>query len=90
MSWLLIGGALVLAVGIWLRRQQARFVAGLRQAGDPLAEAPGSKRFRQRLQAWLFGMEGDGPAPARGLVTLVMVVLIGALALWSLVPGVFR
>jgi len=92
-TWALIlaGGLAVLALGIWLRRQQARFVAGLRAAGDPLADAPGSKSFRQRFQAWLFGMDGGGgPAPARSLLSLVMVVLLGTLAAWSLLPGAFE
>ena len=90
MTWglILAGGLAIFALGIWLRRQQARFVAGLRAAGDPLADAPGSKSFRQRFQAWLFGMDGGGgPAPARSLLTLVMVAGIGALAAWSLWPG---
>ena len=93
MTWgmILAGGAVLLALAIWLKRQQARFVAGLRAAGDPLADAPGSKTFRQRFQAWLLGMDGGGgPAPARTLLTLVMVVLLGGLVAWSLVPGVFE
>jgi hypothetical protein len=87
MIWYLVAGLLVLAIGIWLRRQQARFIAGLRAAGDPLADAPGSKTFRQRFQAWLFGLDGAGPAPARSLLTVLMVLLLAGLAAWSLVPG---
>ena len=90
MTWgaILAVGLVLLALALWLKRQQARFTAGLRAAGDPLADAPGSKRFRQRFQAWLFGLDGaGGPAPARGLLTVAMVVVLGALAAWSLLPG---
>jgi len=85
------GGLTVLLLGLWLRRLQARFVAGLREAGDPLADHVGSKTFRQRFQAWLFGLgaEKEGPAPLRALVTLVMAVLLAALAAWSLLPEIF-
>ena len=90
-AWLMLaGGALVLGVGIWLKRQQARFVAGLRAGGDPMADGPRDKQFRQRFQAWLFGMGDEaGPAPGRSFVTLVMAVAILGLAAWSLLPGTF-
>lgn len=90
-GWMLAGGVLVLAAGILLRRAQARFVAGLRAAGDPLAAHPGSKPFRQKFAAWLFGIgkAPGGPALGRTLVTLVMAVLVGLAALWSLLPGLF-
>lgn len=89
--WIGVGGLAILVLGIWLRRAQARFVAGLRAERDPLAEHPGTKQFRQRFQAWLFGLgtEAGGPAPGRSLLTLLMVVLIGAAAAVSLLPGVF-
>jgi hypothetical protein len=84
------GGLIVLGLGIWLRRMQARFVAGLRADGDPLAAHPGSKAFRQRFTAWLFGLGGvQGPAPGRSLLTLLMVIVILAAAAWSLLPWVF-
>lgn len=90
--WLLLaGGVLVLGVGVWLRRCQARFVAELRAAGDPLAEHPATKTFRQRFQAWLFGLgeNAGGPAPGRSLLTLAMLLLLGAIAVYSLLPGLF-
>ncbi|MGF1445106.1 MAG: hypothetical protein ACFBRM_02775 [Pikeienuella sp.] len=94
-SWLWLAGgagAAVLAVAIWLKRAQARFVAGLRAAGDPLADHPGTKTFRQRFQAWLFGLgaQSGGPAPGRTLVTAAMVVLIGLAVAWSLIPELFE
>ena len=85
-----VGGAAVLALGIWLRRQQARFEAGLRAAGDPLADAPRDKTYRQRFQAWLFGLgEGGGPAPARGVLTLLLALAVFAIAAYSLFPWIF-
>ena len=90
MIWYLVAGLLVLGIGIWLRRQQARFIAGLRAAGDPLADAPGSKTFRQRFQARLFGMEGARPlgGVARTLLTLLMLVALGAIVVYSLLQFV--
>ena|SRR6056297_1864554 len=89
--WLALagGGAAVLVTGVWLKRAQARFVAGLRSAGDPLADHPGTKTFRQRFQAWLFGLgdQAGGPAPGRTALTLLMVIALGALVAWSLIPG---
>ena len=92
--WLLVfclGGALVLGAGLLLRRAQARFAAGLREAGDPLAEHPGSKLYRQRFTAWLFGLgESEGAGPARSAVTLLMLAALGAAAAYSLLPGLFE
>ncbi|MEM1343033.1 MAG: hypothetical protein AAGI34_00475 [Pseudomonadota bacterium] len=87
---LALGGVLVFSVGVWLRRQQGRFEQGLRANGDPLVEHPGTKAYRQRFQAWLFGLEGQpGPAPGRALLSLVFLGLIIAAAAWSLLPGLF-
>ncbi|GMG81187.1 hypothetical protein LNKW23_03990 [Paralimibaculum aggregatum] len=90
--WLGLAGLAVLVLGLWLKRAQARFVAGLRAAGDPLAEHPGTKPFRQRFQAWLFGLgsEAGGPAPARGALTLAMAAILMAAAAYSLLPELFR
>lgn len=90
--WLAAGGLLVLVFGIWIKRLQTRFVAGLRADGDPLADHPGTKTFRQRFQAWLFGMgeADDGPAPLRVLVTVAMVLLLGAIAADALLPELLR
>ncbi len=100
-AWLLLfaAGAAVFGVGLWLKRMQGRFVAGLRAAGDPLADHIGTKTFRQRFQAWLFGLgtEAEGPAPGRAALTaagraaltLAMVALLGLAAAWSLLPGLF-
>ncbi len=86
-----LAGVAVLALAAWLKRAQARFVARLRAEGDPLADHPGTKPFRQRFQSWLFGLgeEAGGPAPGRGLLTLFMVALVGLAAAWSLWPVVF-
>jgi len=78
----------VLGLGLWLKRAQAQFVAALRSAGDPLAESPRGKEFRSRFQAWLFGLGGEaGPAPGRTLLTVLMTLLLGGLAAWSLLAG---
>jgi len=90
MTWYLIAGLVLLAIGIWLKRQQARFVAGLRAKGDPLAEHQGTKAFRQKFQTWLFGLDGKGPAPVRSLITLLMVGVLSVLVAWSLIPALFE
>lgn len=87
-----LGGLAVLGVGLWLRRAQARFVAGLRAEGDPLADHPGSKAFRQRFTLWLLNLVGERRPPSqavRVLVTALMLLLVGAAAVWSLMPMVF-
>jgi len=96
--WIVAGLALVAGIVLWLRAAQARFVAKLRAAGDPLAEETGTKRFRQRFQAHLFGLDagGDGSGDrrgkervrkaAQGALTVVMLLLLGAIAVYSLVP----
>ncbi len=91
-GWLLgLAGAGVFGAGLWLRRAQARFAAGLRAAGDPLVDHPGSKLFRQRFTAWLFGLgEADPPGLGKSLLTLLMLAALGAAAAYSLLPGVFE
>jgi len=92
--WLLataLAGALILAAGVALRRAPARFEAGLRAADDPVADHPGSKLYRQRFTAWLFGLgEADAPGLGRTVLTLAMVAALGAAAVYSLLPGVFE
>jgi len=85
-----LGALLVIGGVAWLRQQQRRFIEELRRAGDPLADAPGSKTFRQRFQARLFGMEGARPlgGVARTLLTLLMLVALGAIVVYSLLQFV--
>ena len=82
--WMIVGAALVLGAGIWLRIEQRRFIAELRAAGDPLADHPGTKPFRQRFQARLFGLDGGPGRGGRTLVTLVMTLLLGGIIAYSL------
>ncbi|MEM9145352.1 MAG: hypothetical protein AAGC57_04075 [Pseudomonadota bacterium] len=84
-----LGGLAVLVGAIWLRRAQMRFEAGLRAEGDPLADHRGTKDYRQRFTAWLFGIgerEGAGRW-ARTALTLVWMVALIAAAAWSLIPS---
>jgi hypothetical protein len=88
---LLLGGLSVLVLAIWIKRLQARFIAGLRAAGDPMADYPGTKPFRQKFQAWLFGLgqsDRGGSPVGRILLTAAMVLVLGAIAAWSLMPGI--
>lgn len=83
--WFALGGILVLGGAVWLRAERARYLAALREAGDPVADHPNTKEFRRRFQAHLFGMEGGGPGSAAGrtLVTILMVLLLGAIVVYS-------
>lgn len=84
--WILLGlaGGVVLGAGIWLRRAQARYVALLREEGDPLADRPGTKAFRGQFQAWLLRRSGPVSRVGRTLLTVVMFAVIAAATGWSL------
>ncbi|MEO1599388.1 MAG: hypothetical protein AAFU49_02770 [Pseudomonadota bacterium] len=86
--WVLgIGGGVVLLGTIWLRRAQMRFEAGLRAEGDPLAEHRGTKDYRQRFTAWLFGMGNPESGSLRTVITAIWLVALGVAAAWSLLPA---
>jgi len=86
LAWAIIGlvGAFLLGLGIWLKAEQRRFIAQLRAEDDPLADAIGTKQFRQKFQAHLFGLETGRPGKA--LLTLLLVLLLGALVVYSFLP----